>query len=220
MGSSKFITIAQAAKILGVAERSIYRYGTRGILQAKCEGTRTYILEEDVLAHKKGRRDALSVPLQRDIISKQQAEIQTLKTQMATVMRILNIRFDPFDFTVPEYENLYRAAEQMSREGWAPHAEDMWSEYFVRFRVEDFEKIEIATGDKHPWRPLLRLVSTMHVNPWNPELIEMFAAGKTNIQQVAGVWCVLKEESPRAFNVLQDRDATPFKKLIKQMKKS
>ncbi len=221
MGSSKWLTIKQASKIVGVCERSIYRYATRGIFQTKTEligkVKTTLILEDDVLNWKRGRRDLLSSPLQRDVIQKLLGEVQTLKTQVATCMRILNIRFDPLNFTVPEYEHLYRAAEQLSTQGWSPHEEEMWSEYFVRFRVEDFEKVELATQDKHPWRPFLRLASSMHVSPYNSDLTEVLGAGRTNLQQVAGVWCVLKEESPRTFDILKDRDAVPLKKLMRRM---
>lgn len=217
MGSSKWLTIQQAAKLLNVSDRSIYRYATRGIFQSKCEGKNTFVLEDDVLNWKKGRRDLLSQPLERDIVQKLMAEVQTLKTQVATCMRILNIRFDPFNFTIPEYEHLYRTADHLSTHGWSPHDEEMWAEYFVRFRVEDFEKIELATQDKHPWRPFLRLATSMHVNPYNTELSDMFAAGRTSLQQVAGVWCVIKEESPRTFDILKDRDATPLKKLMRRM---
>lgn len=219
MGSSKYVTIEQAARLMGCHPRSIYRYARRGVVQTKCEGRHTFVLEEDVLAWKRGRRDPLSSELKKDIVAKLQAEVQTLKTQMAACMRILNIRYDPLNLTVPEYENLYRSAEQLSVEGWSPHVEEMWAEYFVRLRVEDLEKIELGTSDKHPWRPFMRLAATMHVNPYNKELSDMLGAGRTNIQQVAGVWCVLKEESPRTFDILLERDATPLKKLVRRMQR-
>lgn len=220
MGSSKWLTIDQTAQILKVSDRSVYRYLNRGIFQTKIEGKDTFILEEDVLKWRKGRRDLLSSPLNKDIVQKLQADVQTLKTQVATCMRILNVRFDPLNFTVPEYDHLYRTADQLSNQGWSPHEEEMWAEYFVRFRVEDFEKVEVATSDKHPWRPFLRLASSMHINPYNSDLSDMLAAGRTNIQQVAGIWCILKEESPRTFDILQERDAKPFKKLMKRMQRS
>lgn len=219
MGSSKWLTIQQAAKILDVHFRSVYRYANRGVFQTKCEGKNTFVLEDDVLNWKRGRRDLENSPLERDIVQKLMAEVQTLKTQMATVNRILNIRFDPLNFTVPEYEHLYRTAEQLSNYGWSPHEEEMWSEYFVRLRVEDFEKVEVATQDKHPWRPFLRLASSMHLTPYNCDLADMFAAGRMNVQQVAGVWCVLKEESPKTFDILKERDAQPLKKLMKRMQR-
>lgn len=224
MGSSKWITIKQVAKILGVHQRSVYRYITKGVFQSKCEtiaGVRqTFILEDDVLTWKRGRKDLLSSPLQKETIQKLLVEVQTLKTQMATCMRLLNISYVALDFTVPEYEHLYHAAEQLSTHGWSPHEEEMWAEYFVRFRVEDFEKVELATGDKHPWRPFLRLATSMQVNPFDISLGEILSAGRTNIQNLSGMWCVLKEESPKTLDILQERDAAPLKKLMKRMHRS
>lgn len=217
---SKFVSLEQAARMLDVDIRTVYRYMQRGVLASNREGKRVFIDEADLITFKKGKHDLLASPLQRDIISKLLAEIQTLKSQMATVMRILNVRYEPLGMTLPEYELFYKSAEQLSVEGWSPHVEEMWAEYFVRIKVEDFEKIELAVNDPHPWRPLLRLATTMHLNPWNKELTEMLAAGRTNIQQVAGVWCILKEVSPRTFDVLQERDAAPLKKLVRRMVKA
>lgn len=213
------MTVAQAAAVLGVSTRSIYRYAKRGVLRAQCEGRSVLVLEEDLREVKKGRHEALSSSVKKDVVSTLQAQVQTLTMQMATVMRLLNVRYEPLKFTIPEYLNFYQTAQQMSVEGWAPHSEEMWSEYFVRITVEDFEGIEFATEDKHPWRPILRLATTMHLNPYNRHLTDMLAAGRTNVQRVAGVWCVLREESPRTFDLLQERDAAPLKKLLKKLHK-
>lgn len=214
------MTVEQAAAILGVSTRSIYRYTKRGVLRSQCEGRSLLVLEEDIRQVKKGRHDALSSPVKRDIISVLQAEVQTLRMQMATVMRILNVRYEPLRFTIPEYLGLYQSAQELSTEGWSPHAEEMWAEYFVRMTVEDLEGIELASEDRHPWRPILRLATTMHLNPYNKHLTDMLAAGRTNIQHVAGVWCVLREESPRTFDLLQERDAAPIKKLVRRLQKA
>lgn len=219
MGSSKFMTTKQAAKLLGVSMRTIYRYTAKGLLGYECEGRTLMVSEEDVVKLKKGRHDILSSPLQRDIIVKLQAEVQALRTEMETVKRLLNLKYEKLDLTLPQYELLYRSAEQMSLEGWAPHAEEQWAEYFVRLKVEDLEKIELAVEDPHPWRPFLRLAATMHLNPYNRDLTELLAAGRTNIQQTAGIWCTLKGVTPRTFDVLQERDAAPLKKLVRRLKK-
>lgn len=216
---SKYLTVEQAAAILGVSTRSIYRYAKRGVLRAQCQGRSVLVLEEDLREVKKGRHDILSSTVKKDIVSTLQAQVQMLTMQMATVMRLLNVRYEPLKFTIPEYMNLYQTAQQMSVEGWSPHSEEMWSEYFVRITVEDFEGIEFATEDKHPWRPILRLATTMHLNPYNKQLTEMLAAGRTNVQRVAGVWCVLRDESPRTFDLLQERDAAPLKKLLRKLHK-
>jgi excisionase family DNA binding protein len=216
---SKYMTVEQAAAVLGVSTRSIYRYAERGVLRAQCEGRSVLILEEDLRHVKKGRHEALSSPVKKDVISVLQAQVQTLNMQMATVMRILNVRYTPLNLTIPEYLNIYKSAQQMSTEGWAPHHEEMWSEYFVRITIEDLEGIELASEDKHPWRPILRLATTMHLSPYNRHLTEMLAAGRMNVQHMAGIWCVLREESPRTFDLLQERDAAPLKKLVRRLQK-
>jgi len=219
MGSSKFITTKQAAEKLGVSVRSIYRYAKKGILKTECRGRKLYINENDLFQLKKGRREIITSPLQRDIVAKLITEIDDLKNRVATISKFLNIRNEPLNLTLPEYELFYKAADQYSAEGWPPHIEEIWSENFARMRVEDFEQIEAATGDPHPWRPFLRLATTMHLNPYNKDLREIFGAGKNNIQNVAGIWCVLKDESPRTFDVLMNRDALPFKKLLRRLSK-
>lgn len=217
---SKYITVEQAAAILGCSSRSIYRYVSKGLLQTKLEGRHTFVDEEGIHRIKKGRHDVLTSPLKKDVISMLLIEVQTLKMQMATVMRILNVRYEPLNFTVPEYLRLYQTAEQMANEGWAPQSEEMWAEYFVRITVEDLEGLEKATESKHPWIPLLKLATTMHLSPYNKHLTDMLAAGRTNLQHVSGMWCVLKEESPRVFDILQERDAAPLKKLVRRLQKS
>ncbi len=219
MGSSKFVTTKYAASILGVTDRTIYRYTKKGLLEARCEGRSLLISEEDVVKMKKGRRDMLASPLQRDVIAKLMAEVQALKIKVQTMEWMLNIKYEPLNLSLPEADLLYKAAQQFSVEGWAPHIEEQWADYFVRMKIEDFEKIELATNDNHPWRPFLRLASTMHLNPWNKGLEQALAAGRTNIHQTAGVWCILKGDSPRTFDVLTERDATPLKKLIRRLKK-
>lgn len=219
MGSN-YITVIQAAKILGTSPRSIYRYATRGLLQTQREGRHTFVSEDDLKLIKKGRHDLLSSSLKKDIISVLQMQVQTLTLQMATVLRLLNIKYDPLKLTASEYLNLYQTAEEFSTVGWPPHAEEMWADYFARFTVEDLDAIKLTTSDKHPWRPFLRLATTMHLNPYDKQLTDLLAAGRMNIQHIAGIWCVLQEESPRTFDILQERDAAPLKKLIRRLQKA
>lgn len=220
MGSSKYVTIQQAARYLGCSDRSIYRKTRRGQLEFRTEGRHVLILEDSLLTLKKGQHDLLTSRVTKETILKMQVELQTLKTQVATCMRILNVRYDPLNSTLPEYENMYKSAEQLSIEGWPPHVEEPWAEYFLRLRTEDFEKIEIVTHDVHPWRPFLRLANSMYAAPWSKELSDLLAAGKKNIENLAGIWCVLKEESPRAFDMLVERDGAPLKKLVRRMTKA
>lgn len=217
---SKYMTVEQAASFLGVSNRSIYRYATRGLLETKVDGRHTLVPEDQVRQIRKGRHDMLSSPIKRDVVSMLMMEVQTLKMQMATVMKILNVRYEPLKCTIPEYLRLYQTAEQMANDGWSPHEEELWAEYFVRITVEDLEGIEFATEQKHPWIPFLKLATTMHLRHYNAHLTDILAAGRTNMQRVAGMWCVLREESPRVFDILQERDAAPLKKLLRRMQKA
>lgn len=219
MGNS-FIYKEKACELAGICERSLYRYAQKGLIETKREGRRTLFKEDDLLRIKKHKRDIAKSPLTAEMFLKLMSEVQTLKTQMSAVMRILNIKYDALQMTSPEYERFYQIAEQYSQEGWPPHAEEMWADYFVRMKLEDLEKLEIITKDPHPWRPFLRLASTMHVNPWNKDLADIFAHGRTNIHQLAGIWAVLKEQSPREFDILAERDGAPNKKLIRRLIKS
>jgi DNA-binding transcriptional MerR regulator len=219
MGNS-FVYKERAAELAGVCERSLFRYARKGLIKTRREGRRTLFSEEDLLRLKKGRRDVLLAPMRRDTITKLISEVQALQMQVSTITRILNIKYDSLDMTLPEYERFYQSAEQYSFEGWPPHVEEMWADYFVRIKVEDLEKIEKLTGDPHPWRPFLKLVSTMHLKSWNKDLMEQLAAGKNNLHQIAGIWAALKEESPRTFDMIAERDSSPNKTIVKRMTKA
>lgn len=219
MGSSKFISIEEAASRLGKSSRTVYRYATRGLFKTKPDGRHLRVCEDDLNTFQAGQRDALASPVERDVIMKLQADVQTLKMHLATVMRILNVRYEALALTAPEYDLLHQTASQLSTEGWSPMHEETWSEYLLRMKLEDLEGLERATKDPHPWRPFLRLATTMHLRPFNEELRDMFAAGRSNIHHLAGVWCVLKGDSPRTFDLLEKRDAAPLKKLLRRLQK-
>ena len=153
----------------------------------------------------------------KDMMGMLLAKVQTLESQMSAVMRILNIRHDALDLTGPEYKNLHIMAEHYSTEGWPPHAEETWADLFVRFRIEDLEQIAQVTDDQHPWRPFLKLVSTMHLNSYDTTWRNQLASGKTNIFQVAGIWCTLKGETSKTFDLLVKRDAEPSRKLVRKL---
>ena len=195
MGNS-FISAQKAAELIGMSIRTIYRCAKSGLIRTKLAGRSTLFDEEDVLKLKKSKEDSKSKSaykseinrIYREIIDKLMVDIQTLRSQMNAVMKILDIRYEPLAFTAPEYERMYLSAEQYASEGWPPHVEDIWAEYFTRVKIEDLERIESITKDPHPWRVLLKLATTMHVNPWNKQLSDILAAGRANIHQVAGIW--------------------------------
>jgi hypothetical protein len=216
---SNYITKEKAAEILDCSIKSVYRYAKRGLIRTKYEGKKFFVSEEDLHSLTKGRRDVMNSPYTRDVINMLVLDMQTVKTQMATVLRILNINYVPLGLSEHEYLNFYQSAIQMSTEGWSPHVEDQWADYFVRLKIEDLNSMERITGDEHPWRPILKLAASMHLRPWNTRLRDLLGSGRSNVHQVAGMWSVLKERSQKEFHMLVDRDSAPSRKLIRKLAK-
>ncbi len=220
MGSQKYITKKEAADLLKVSSRTISRYMDKGLIHFEYRSKVAYLLEEDILRLDKNRKDPAGTPLNRYTFERMQIELDALKAQMAVVLRILNLQHMELTLTSPEYKNLYDSANQLTAEGWPPHAEEQWSEMFLRIRIEDLEKIEPLVNDPHPWRAFLRLASSMYLHPWDRSLREIFAEGKKRLEQVAGMWCVLRGEGSKNLDLLLKHHAAPFKSTLRRMKKS
>lgn len=220
MGSQKYITKREAAALLGVTTRTVSRYLDAGLARFEYRGKVAHILEEDLLRLDKGRKDFSGSPLNRDTFEAMRVQIDSLQAQMAVVLRILNLRHMELSLTGSEYKNLYEGANQLAAEGWPPHIEEQWSDVFMRLRIEDLEKIEPLVNDPHPWRAFLRLATSMHLRSWDKNLREIFAEGKKRLEQVAGMWCVLRGESSKNFDMLAKHHAAPFKVGMRRMKKA
>lgn len=220
MGSQKYITKREAADLLEVSHRTITRYLDRGLIRFEYRGKTPYLLEEDVLRLDKGRKDPVGVPLNRDTFEQMRVELDAIRAQMAMVLRILNLGNMELNLTPIEYKNLYDGANQLASEGWSPHSEEQWSEVFLKLRVEDFEKIEPLVDDPHPWRSFLRLATSMHLRPWDKNLRNVFAEGKKRLEQVAGVWCILRGQTSKDFDMLSKEHSAPFKTTMRRMKRA
>jgi len=205
--------------MLGVCNRTIFRYLEKGLLVPAYCGNCIGVWEEDVLKLKKLREQDAPTVLDRELVLRLLTEVETLKSQMSTILRILNVKFDPLNLTTPEYRSLHTMAELYSTEGWPPQAEQQWADIFVRLRIDDLEEMKEATGDEHPWRCLLRLATTMHLNAFDTTLQDQLASGKANVHSVAGTWCVLKGETAAQFALITRRDATPNRRLVRKLGK-
>lgn len=216
----KLVTKGAAARMLNVSERSVYRYMRQGLLKVTYSQNRALISIDDVLQLKHTWENKPKIPPSRESVPFLIARVSVLEGQVAAMMRILNIKYEALNLTDPEFRVLHQMADVYSNEGWPPHAEEQWADTFVRMRLEDLEKLETCTEDPHPWRCFLRLATSMHLTPYNKELREQLSAGRNNILSIAGIWCTLKGEGPRTFDLLTHRDAEPVKKLMKQLSKT
>jgi hypothetical protein len=214
---SKFLSKAEAAKILGRDERSVYRYLQKGLLSAAHQGKTIGVWEEEVvrlkgaLVEHKNPKD-LAISLLR-------ADIAVLKSQVSTLMRMMDVRREPLNLTDPEIQALYKMTEVYSMTGWSPQVEDSYADTFVRMQDNDLEQLERLTGDAHPWRCFLLLASTMHLSPHDKNLRMQFEYGKTHLSMLAGVWCLRRGDTPKTLDLLVQRDATPMKKVLKLIDK-
>ncbi len=215
---SKIVSKDRAITLLEISERTFYRLMNSGLLKPVYEGRKVGFYEEEVLQLKRVRNDPVS--LNKDLVGMLLAKVQTLENQMSAVMRILNIKFDPLKLTSPEYRNLYLMADHYGREGWPPQAEEQWADVFVRLRLEDFEEISSIVGSEHPWIPFLRLATTMYMACADSAYRGQLAAGRTNVFQVAGIWCTLKGETVKEFDLHIKRSAQPSNKLVKKLGKT
>jgi DNA-binding transcriptional MerR regulator len=217
---NRFLKKSKAASLLGVSSRTIFRYLAKGLLTPAYSGHNIGVWEEDVIKLKKLRQQDAPTVMDKELVLRLMTEVETLKSQMATVLRILNVKFDPLNLTTPEYRSLYRMAEHYSTEGWPPQSEQQWADTFVRLRIDDLEEMKEASGDEHPWRCLLRLATTMHLNAYDKTLQDQLAAGKANVHNVAGTWCILQGETAAQFALITRRDAAPHRKLLRKLGKT
>lgn len=226
ISAGRVMTKTEAAKLLGVSERGVYRYISRGYLRLAHDSGRTGVWESEVLGLKRvrdadaeRRGELLPFAVNKTTLAMLHARIRTLEMQMTVIARILGVRHDPLGLTDPELAALATTAAGLAEEGWPPHVEEMWAGVFVRLRLEDLEQLERLTGDDHPWRPFHRLCATMCLVPYNPELRAEFVQGRTNLFGLAGVWAHMKGISPSKAESMVANQAAPHSRVVRRMGK-
>lgn len=219
-----FITKQRAAELLGVSERTIFRFLERCYLRPAKQGGESGVFQEDVLALREVRekektrdhKDSLPFAINAKTIGALHARISALECRMATVLRMLGISAEPLRLTDPEIAALYEQAVNQSETGWSPYHEDQWCDLFERLRHEDLEQLERVTGDAHPWRPFARLASTMFLAPCNSELRGQLAAGRNHLRQLALVWVHLQGASVKQAELLVEDGEAPNRRLVRR----
>jgi excisionase family DNA binding protein len=212
MGSPKFLTKKQAAQYLGVGVRMIFKYIEKGYLRTEKRGKHVGVFEDEVESLKKERIEPSPIPLTARTIALLHIEVKTLRMQVNTLMRLMDVKYEPLELTAPEYQTLYRMADQYWREGWSPHVEEMWADTLVRMKIPDLEKISEVSGDEHPWRPFLNFAKALHMRPYNEGLRDMFAAARNNLEHLTILWGQIKGCPVEEMHLMIKREATPSKR--------
>lgn len=216
---SRFLTKAEAARVLGCSVRTVFYRIQRGELRPYPNGPRVDVLEEDVIAYRDSKRKtdgerALPFAINRQTLLRLDTEVRVLRHELNQVLRVLNIRRDPLRLSDLEASALYKTALGYVTDGWPPQIEEMWANYFLRFSTEHFDQVERITKDHHPWRPFLKLANTMQLRPYNTELSLQLSSGREHMQSMVSVWFEIKRISPRQLDAMLVKDARPSKRLL------
>lgn len=185
MGSIfEWITIPKAADALGVSVRQVYKYIAKGQLTTLKEGKTVSVNRKDVRALIECKKLGIPRAVNAMSVARIDAEVQILKKQVETLMRILDIRYEPLELDRDDLVNLHDMALHNLKIPWSPHEEIMWCDVFVRLRVEDLEKIAEKEGYENPWRPFLALSRVMYNHPHDSGNKTILAAGQSNVEKI------------------------------------
>lgn len=179
-----WMTVAKAAEALEVSERTIYNYIQKGQLVDRLEGKQRFVSRKDVKALIDAKTNGVSRAVNALMVQRLDAEVQVLKKQVETLMRLFDLRYDTLDLNEEDMTNLFDMATHHMSHPWAPHEEAMYCDVFVRLRLEDLEKV----ARPEPWRPFLSLSKIMFEQPYNPDNKSLLTAGKENMEKLAFVW--------------------------------
>lgn len=216
---SRFLSKGEAAKILGCHVRTVFKLIERGELRPYAQGHLVGVSEEDVIALrdsklKRVEERRLPFAINRQAMLRLHTEVRVLRQELDQVLRVLNIRREPLVLSDLEAEALYKTAHEYATEGWPPQIEEMWASHFLRLQVTHFNQIQHITKDRHPWRPFMKLASTMVLQPYNTELVIQLSSGREHLQSMVSVWFEVNQFSLRQLDAMFNREAKPNKRLL------
>lgn len=189
MGSIfEWISMERAADALGVSKRQVYKYIAKGQLTTHKDGGHTLVNRHDVRALIEARKKGVGKAVNPMTVARLDAEVQLLRKQVDTLMRLQDIRYEPLDLTAEDLSNLHQMAAHRIQNPWSPYEEKMWCDVFVRIRLEDLEKIAEHTGEEDPWRPFYALAKAMFNHPQDQENKLILSAGKNNLERIGFIW--------------------------------
>lgn len=163
--ATEFFTYTEAAKYLGVSERSVRTYVKGGFLTAKSmtgeRGKFIPVTEIEELRRLRIETNGAG-PVSRQEILLMATKINRLEFSVQTLLKLLDANIAPLGIT-PEYgKDLHTACcAQLKVSGWEPAEIAPWVEIFLRIDEKDFSTIAASTGDVRPWVPFLRLCTAM-----------------------------------------------------------
>jgi len=205
------ITKKEAARILGVTPRTLYRYIEKGRLKQIDKNSRLYLESSEVEAFKLALEEPIK-DIDKMIVNKLFAMIKEQKSEIDTIKRVLNLYYEPLeleDFSLRAY---YTAALELDIKGWPEGWKSDWPTFIMRMREEDFFQLERVLSDPHPWKPFLKMVMVLQDilrKEKDLEHLQLFSAARKHLNNLITVWCETKGE-PKVSQHMSTEDFGKF----------
>jgi len=213
-----FLNTKQIQKLLGVSERTIWKYFARSYLRPLSQGRRIGASKKDVDLLIQAEAADLPVPLNGITLVRILAEQRQLRQEVDFLLAAFDLRNRPLKLNDTEALAFYRMAEQYGESGWPPHIELELAGYFQRLRYEDLEQLARLTDDKHPWKVLYRFILSLEMKSYDQRLKPRFGAGRANLERQAVIWVTLRDGStPNIVEYMITDEALPMKKLLREL---
>lgn len=216
---SQFLSRDEAMARLGASKSTLYRYVRKGYLRTQRVGNSFEVLESDLEQFKKSHEQGLPFAVNKFVLASIIAEVRTLRKEMDTVTRVLNLRHERLSLTDAEMVAYYRTIQHYAQKGWPPHAEELLAGFFMKLRYDDLDRMSKLVDDPHPWKVIFRLACTMCRAPYSKELLDLLEQGKENVDLTSKLWVELHGGSEKRFDAMVKRDASPLKKLLKHLER-
>jgi len=163
--AAELLTYSEAAKHLGITERSVRTYVRKGFLSAKTisNARGKFIPAGEVEELRRLRTENNGAgPVSRQEILLMTARLRRLEFSVQTLLKLLDANTVPLSITTEYGKDLHTACcAQLRLSKWKLEEVEPWVDVFLRIDENDFAVIAAATGDSRPWAPLLRLCVAM-----------------------------------------------------------
>jgi excisionase family DNA binding protein len=148
----ELISVAKAASILGVSQRTIRRWCSSGLLRYKRVGKNTRLSKASVMEMKSEYDRGFSSENLRTEVAALRYELIRVKSHLNFLLIKNQLRPINFTFSDADLMSLYAVSEEPpQRVPNLKHVRD-WMEAILCLTETEYSRIEALTGDVYPWR--------------------------------------------------------------------
>jgi excisionase family DNA binding protein len=160
------MTIEEAARHLGVTDRTVRGYISQGLLGThKVKGSKRKWLAPDEVEELRldrlevGRLDGASL---RKELQLHRSQLRRMRAELDVVLKMLDTQREPLGIQKNFAPQLYQAAvDQLRAAEWDIRTLASWANVFLRIDENDFQVVREAVDDPKPWVPFLKLCLRM-----------------------------------------------------------